>query len=150
MGNPVRFGATTRQNFRGADLELRRLLHAAKLDWGLVEGSLATDGIKWNFIPASALHFGGLWEAGVKSCKRHLRRVAGPHKMIYEEFYTLLVEVEMMLNCRPLLPICGDLEGLDVLTPAHFLIGVHSLPSRNPMSTILSPPDWLTGSWSKA
>ena len=107
-GKPSEIWSDNATNFRGADLELRKLLHAAKLDWGLVEGSLTTDGIKWNFIPASAPHFGGLWEAGVKSCKRYLRRVTGSYKMIYEEFYTLLVEVEMMFNCRPFLPICVD------------------------------------------
>ena len=119
----MRYRATPQQIFREADLELRRLLHAAKLDWGMVEGSLAIGGITRKFIPESALHFSRLWEAGVKSCKRHSSRVVGPHQIIYNEFYTFLQEVEMMLNCRPLLAISGGLDDLDVLTREHFLIG---------------------------
>lgn len=32
--------------------------------------------INWHFIPAYLPHFGGLWEAGLKSIKFHLKRVA--------------------------------------------------------------------------
>ena len=110
-------------NFRGADVELRRLLTEAEFSWGRVTNSLASEGIKWRPIPPSAPHFGGLWEAGVKSMKTHLLRVAGPRKLTYEEFATLLVEIELVLNSRPLGPASGDIEDLDILTPAHFLIG---------------------------
>lgn len=39
-----------------------------------VQGRIANMGIDWHFIPASSPHFGGLWEAGVKSMKYHLKR----------------------------------------------------------------------------
>ena len=47
----------------------------------------------------------------------------GPRKLTYEEYSTLLVEIEMVLNCRPLSPMSGDCDDLEALTPAHFLVG---------------------------
>lgn len=54
-------------------------------------------GIKFHFIPPCSPHMGGIWEARVKSMKFHLR-VAGNAKINYEEFYTLLCQIEAVLN----------------------------------------------------
>lgn len=67
-------------------------------------------------------HFGGLWEAAVKSVKYHLRRVLGSITLTYEEMATLLAQVEACLNSRPLQALSDDSEDLLVLNPGHFLI----------------------------
>lgn len=77
--------------------------------------------IEWSFNPPSAPHFGGLWEAGIKSVKSHLLRVVGNQILTFEEFYTVLVQVEGVLNSRPLCPMSSDPNDLSVLTPGHFL-----------------------------
>lgn len=79
--------------------------------------------MQWHFIPPQAPHFGGLWEAAVKSAKYHLRRVIGETKLTFEEFYTILVQVESCMNSRPLCPMSSDPRDLSPLTPGHFLIG---------------------------
>ena len=42
-------------------------------------------GIKWHNIPPGGPHFGGLWEAGLKRVKWHLRRIAGSIPLTFEE-----------------------------------------------------------------
>ena len=79
--------------------------------------------IEWHFIPPVAPHFGGLWEAGVKSIKTHLRKTIGETVLTVEELNTLLCRIEACLNSRPLAPINEDINDLNVLTPGHFLVG---------------------------
>lgn len=80
------------------------------------------------------MHFGGLWEAGVRSIKYHLRRIVGVHTLTFEEFSTLLCKIEAYLNSRPLNPL-SDSTTMIFLTPGHFLIG--SALTVHPESSIL-------------
>ncbi|GFT44152.1 integrase catalytic domain-containing protein [Trichonephila clavipes] len=68
-------------------------------------------------------HFGGLWEAGVKSVKHHLKRAIGNLHFTFEELETIMIQVEGILNSRPLTPLSSDADNFDVLTRGHFLIG---------------------------
>lgn len=86
---------------------------------------------KWHFIPPASPHFGGLWEAGVKSTKTHLTKTVGNSSLTFEELSTLLVQIEAILNSRPLCPISDDPETFTALTPSHFLIG----------SALVAPPE---------
>lgn len=82
---------------------------------------IADMSIEWHFNAPSWPSAGGLWEAAVKSLKYHLKRVIGEQKLTYEEFSTLLAQLEGCLNSRPLCPLSEDVEDLDFLTPSHFL-----------------------------
>ncbi|XP_029720518.2 uncharacterized protein LOC109429239 [Aedes albopictus] len=83
----------------------------------------ANEGINWHFNPPGSPHFGGLWEAAVRSAKHHILRVIGSNPVPHEDMATLLVQVEGCLNSRPLTPMSDDADDLEPLTPAHFLIG---------------------------
>lgn len=76
--------------------------------------------IKWTFIPPVAPHQGGLWEAAVKSAKHHLRRIVGDQQLTFEEFYTVLTQVEACLNSRPITRDTDDGTDNLALTPGHF------------------------------
>jgi len=110
-------------NFVGADAELRRLFNSASREVQELAHLLAADGTEWRFNPPSSPHFGGKWEAAVKSTKFHLRRLIGDTVLTYEEFSTLLTQVEAVLNSRPLCALSDDPADVSALTPAHFLIG---------------------------
>lgn len=71
----------------------------------------------------SAPHQGGIYEAAVKSCKHHLKRVIGAKSYTYLELRTFLQQVEAILNSRPLYAMSDDPADMQVITPGHFLIG---------------------------
>ena len=80
--------------------------------------------ITWHNSPQRAPHFGGLWEAAVRSAKFHLKRIVGQERLTFEELTTVCCQIESFLNSRPLGPITShNEEGRSPLTPSHFLIG---------------------------
>jgi len=90
-------------------------------------------GIEFKFIPPRSPHFGGLWEAAVKSAKHLLQRIISEASLTYEELETAVTEVEAILNSRPLTPTSSDPNDLTALTPGHFLIGESSAPPAKPV-----------------
>ncbi|XP_039297845.1 uncharacterized protein LOC120354566 [Nilaparvata lugens] len=85
---------------------------------------LANHGINWKFIPPYALHYGGLWEAAVKSAKNLLHRCIGDAPLNYEEYTTIFTRIESILNSRMLTELSSQpTEATTVLTHGHFLVG---------------------------
>ncbi|XP_063837139.1 uncharacterized protein LOC135086265 isoform X1 [Ostrinia nubilalis] len=110
--------------FRGADRELRELYDFLNTNSNELTTSCTERGIEWKFVPSYSPHMNGLAEGAVKSCKYHLKRVLKQSLLTYEGFSTILIQIEGILNSRPLCPIpFSDSETFQVLTPAHFLIG---------------------------
>lgn len=65
-GLPTAMYSDNGTTFTGADRELKSAYQLAVQDPDF-QNSTASDNVAWHFIPPSAPHFGGLWEAGVKS-----------------------------------------------------------------------------------
>ena len=112
-------------NFVGAARELKELsgFLQEKKTQDVISQFCSSQSIEWKFIPERAPHFGGLWEAAVKSLKLHLKRVVGEVKLTFEKFMTVLTQIEGCLNSRPLTQIPSEDDGIEALTPGHFLIG---------------------------
>lgn len=98
-------------NFVGASRQLAKYMKTAS----------SAENIEWKFNPPASPNFGGLWEAGIKATKLHLKRVIGEQILTFEESYTVLAQIEAVLNSRPLCPLSSDPADLNVLTPGHFL-----------------------------
>ncbi|XP_070170948.1 uncharacterized protein [Polyergus mexicanus] len=109
-------------NFQGADRELNTTFQRLVAD-PQIQDAIANDNVKWHFIPPSAPHFGGLWEAGVKGLKFHLKRAIGSRTLSQIEFATLLCQIEACLNSRPISALHDDPNDFSALTPGHFLVG---------------------------
>ena len=72
---------------------------------------------------------GGLWEAAVKSMKSHLKKITSHLSFTFEDFTTLLVRIEAVLNSRPLSPITENPNEVIPLTPGHLLRGAPIIAS---------------------
>ena len=86
--------------------------------------------IIWKFNLELSPWQGGHYERMVRSVKRCLRKVLGNSLISFDELTTILVEVECILNSRPLSYLYDELGG-EVLTPSHLLFGrrLLALPS---------------------
>ena len=134
-GCPTLIWSNHGSNFVGAKNELKELrnLLSDHDTEGAVSNFYSSNNIQWKFIPEKSPHFGGIWESGVKSVKTHLKRIVCPVKLTFEEFSTVLTQIEACLNSRPLTPVNSpDGDGITVLTPGHFLIGKPSLRYLTP------------------
>ncbi|GBL84606.1 hypothetical protein AVEN_191071-1 [Araneus ventricosus] len=117
-------------NFVGSNSKLKKFYKLINFPDENLANYFTSEGIDWNFIPPKSPHFGGLWEAGVKSVKHHLKRTIGNLHFTYEEFETIMIQTEGILNSRPLTPLSSDEDNFDVLTPGHDFRGrpISSIP----------------------
>ncbi|XP_058817061.1 uncharacterized protein LOC131680357 [Topomyia yanbarensis] len=125
-GKVVELHSDNATAFKGAPNALNRIYRMLKVDESdrnQIFDWCSDNEIRWKFIPPRAPHFGGLWEAAVKSAKTHLLKAIGNVNVAYEDMLTLLAQIEMCLNSRPLTPMPDDPSDLEVLTSGHFLVG---------------------------
>ena len=125
-GYPTLIWSDNGTNFVGANREIKEFHEFLKKQQtnGVISEFCSTSNVEWRFIPEHGPNFGGLWEVAVKSTKTHLRRIVGDVKLSFEEFTTVLAQIEACLNSRPLVYTNSpDDDGIEILTPGHFLIG---------------------------
>lgn len=122
-GKPSDLYSDNGSNFVGARSLLQELGGFLRNNEKTLTTFAVDNELVWHFIPSYSPHFGGIWERAVRSAKNHLRRVVGNNSFVFEDFITLLAQIECVLNSRPLTPLSCAPEDLTPLTPGHFLIG---------------------------
>lgn len=130
-------------NFVGAKRFVTRSRDEIDRNWSEeVQSHLANFRTEWHFNPPGSPHFGGLWEAGVKSAKYHLKRIIGNSCFTYDELETFILQTESCMNSRPLCYVSGNPD-VEVITPAHFLIqdSLMALPDDNLEDCKIVPSD---------
>ena len=111
-------------NFTGANRQLKELYEflGSQRTQSAITRFCSNQNISWKFIPEHAPHFGGVLEAAVKSFKSHPKKVVGDVRLTFEELTTVLAQIKASLNSRPLTPLPDSDDGIDALTPGHFLL----------------------------
>nr|XP_032289174.1 uncharacterized protein LOC116649967 [Drosophila virilis] len=129
-------------NFVGASnklLELKKFMFNTSTQ-DAVLSYCSSEETTFHFILPRAPHFGGLWEAAVKSAKSLLVCTLAYTRFTFEELNTAVVEIEAVLNSRPLY---SDPNDFRALTAGYFLNGdaPRALPEREIITNNISNLD---------
>ena len=84
--------------------------------------SLRYNRIDWKFILPLSPWWGGFYERLIRIVKSSMRKVIGKARLNFEELYTVLCEIELMINSRPLTYL-NETDISEALTPSHLVIG---------------------------
>ena len=119
--------------------ELKRLLDSVT-----VKEALSRRGCDWIFIPKRAPWYGGFWERLIGLTKNTLKKVLGRALITLSDLQTIIVEIEGILNDRPLTYISADIDDDEALTPSHLLNGrrITLLPRENVNEEDINDPDY--------
>ena len=114
---PRKFLSDNGKSFKAAAIFLKRVFK----DQTVID-HLSIFGVEWLFNIEKAPWWGGVFDRLVKSTKRCLKKFIGQAKFSLDELHTPVVEVESIINSRPLtyLSPC-DLE--EPLTLSHLITG---------------------------
>ena len=129
--NPFFLYSDNRKTLVGASEELKKSVKA--LDKDKIYEALALVKTTWKFNPPYSPQFGDVWERLIQSAKRTLLIILGSKRLSFDIFETIMVDVEAILNSRPLTNFADQPENEEQLTPNHFLIQrpYSSLPPGN-------------------
>ncbi|XP_044202893.1 uncharacterized protein LOC122979475 [Thunnus albacares] len=120
QGRPKEILSDCGTNFRGAERELREAFAAMEPQ---LKEQLTEYQIDFRFNPPNAPHFGGAWEREVRSIKAGLQVAVGSQAISEDVLHTTLVEVEGILNSKPLGYVSADVTDPDPITPNILLMG---------------------------
>lgn len=122
-GYPSTLYSDNATNFIGARNELSAVYKMLQDAHGEIIRKCTADNISWKTIPPRSPHFGGLWEAAVKSAKFHTKRILQGASLTFQELNTIVIQIESVLNSRPITPLSENPSDFNALTPSHFIIG---------------------------
>ena len=110
-----------------------------------LKGALEVQNVTWDFIPKRAPWYGGFWERMIGITKQSVKKTLGRAFVTLEQLETIIVEIEAILNDRPLTYVSSDFADPEPLTPSHLLYGRRIRPIPHPLDNPeeLEDPDFL-------
>ena len=142
-GKPAIIYTDNASYFKKADVELRQLHRKIDFDAirraGNVGGQLSQQGapqlspITWDFSTEKAPWTNAITERLVQSVKKSLRPTVLRGVLTFEQLEVLLIEIEGIINCRPLgIQQTNDPEDLIPVTPSLLMYGKNMMPIEDP------------------
>lgn len=119
-GSPRFIYSDNGTNFVGAEREIREAIEHWNQEQ--ISTELLQKGVQWVFQPPKASHASGVWERLIRSTRKALKAILGESLVDEEVAYTVLTEVESVLNSRPLCAASDDPSDFEPLTPSHLLL----------------------------
>jgi len=89
--------------FLAAAEELEKLMTSNTL-----KEALERQNVRWHFIPKRAPWYGGFWERMIGLTKQALKKTLGRAYVTLTQLETVIVEIEAMLNNRPLMFVSAE------------------------------------------
>ena len=130
-GTPAIIHTDNAKTFKGAENYLKGIFD--ELQSRDIQHYYAVKGIKWRYITERAPWWGGYWEAMVRLVKEHAKRTLFKSLLTLDELHTIMIEIEAILNSRPLTYVYDDQREPSPISPSLLLTG----------SSLLSLPDPL-------
>ena len=122
-GTPASITSDNAKTFKRANKDLAQLFKARK-----AQDFAANQGITWNFILEKAPWWGGYYERMIQLVKRSLRKILGKAQLTYEELLTVLIEVEGVVNSRPLTYIYPEVTEEPLISSNAIPMGSYMTP----------------------
>lgn len=132
-------------NFVGAEKVLKQALK--EINSGEIASHFINTDLEWHFNPPASPHMGGAWERLVKSVKNTLYAIEPFHTFTDPLLNSYLIEVEDIINSRPLTYLPLDTEESEALTPNHFIKGTGLVP---PIGSIRDDVKFMKSNWQNA
>ena len=118
-GLPATLISDNAKTFKSSDKKVLKIARATE-----VQRYLSGNHISWKFIVEKAPWWGGFWERLIQGVKRCLRKTLGQTILTFDQLNTLLIEIECVLNSRPLTYAEDDTRGISyTLSPSHLIYG---------------------------
>ena len=121
--------------FKKADSELRQMHR--KIDFDAIRRAGKVDAhlspISWDFSTEKAPWTNAITERLVQSVKKSLRPTVLRSALTFEQLEVLLIEIEGIINCRPLaVQVSNNPEDLTPITPSLLMYGKNLMPMEDP------------------
>ena len=120
-GRPSVIFSDNGTNFVGAERELKDALKS--WDKTVLQEVMLKQQMKWHFNPPAASHQGGVWERVIRTIRKVLSALTMDRILNDETLHSFIVEVEQIINSRPITPVSSDPADDLPLTPKILLIG---------------------------